>query len=100
LRSQLAPANAAVVSNRPMDAAAQAIEPVEVVENTERALIADSPAPVYPNNAKGQQGMVVLQVFIARDGTVQDAKFMQGSLLFARNAIDAVKQWKFRPYTL
>lgn len=100
LRSQLAPANAAVVSNKPMDAAAPAIEPVEVVENAERALIADSPAPVYPNNAKGQQAMVVLQVFIARDGTVQDAKFMQGSLLFARNAIDAVKLWKFKPYLL
>ena len=100
LKSQLAPANPGVSSNKPLEAAAPAIEPVDVLENAERALIADNPAPVYPVNAKGQQGTVVLQVLIARDGTVQDAKFLQGSLLFARNAIDAVRQWKFKPYIL
>ena len=34
------------------------------------------------------------------DGTVQDAKFLQGSLAFARTAIDGVKQWKFKPYLM
>lgn len=100
LKSQIAPANGAIGGNKPMDAAAPAIEPVEVSEAVERALIVESPAPVYPTTAKGQQGTVVLQVLIARDGSVQDAKFMQGSLVFARNAIDAVKQWKFRTYLL
>lgn len=99
LKSQLAPANPAIGGNKPLDAAAPPIEPLEVPEGAERALILESPAPLYPVNAKGQQGTVVLQVLIARDGTVQDAKFMQGSLLFARNAIDAVKQWKFKPYS-
>jgi len=83
-----------------MDAAGAAIEPVQVPELAERALIADSPSPVYPTTAKGQQGTVVLQVLIARDGSAQDAKFMQGSLVFARNAIEAVRQWKFKPYLL
>ena len=36
----------------------------------------------------------------ADDGTVQDAKFLQGSLAFARTAIDGVKQWKFKPYIM
>ena len=54
----------------------------------------------YPPTARGQQGTVTLQVLIGRDGTVQDAKFLQGSLAFARTAIDGVKQWKFRPYTM
>jgi periplasmic protein TonB len=31
---------------------------------------------------------------------VQDAKFVQGSLMFARSAIDGVKRWKFKPYTM
>jgi protein TonB len=39
-------------------------------------------------------------VLIGRDGTVQDAKFIQGSLAFARTAIDAVKQWRFKPYLM
>ena len=37
---------------------------------------------------------------IGRDGLVQDAKFLQGSLIFARAAIDAVKQYRFKPYSL
>ena len=41
--------------------------------------------------AGGLRGSVVLQVLIGRDGAVQDAKFLQGSLVFARAAVDAVK---------
>lgn len=76
------------------------IEPVVVSETAERALLTEQPALPYPASAKGQQGTVVLQVLIGRDGTVQDAKFLQGSLAFARAAIDGVKQWKFAPYTM
>jgi len=86
--------------NKPVEAALPSIEPVVVPEGTERGLLADQPPIAYPANAKAQQGTVVLQVLIGRDGTVQDAKFMQGSLAFARAAIDGVKQWKFKPYTL
>ncbi len=76
------------------------IEPVVVAEGAERGLLSDQPAVPYPASAKGQQGTVVLQVLIGRDGTVQDAKFLQGSLAFARGAIDGVKQWKFKPYLM
>lgn len=100
LKSQIAPSNGMIGGNKPIDAAAPAIEPVQVSELAERALIADNPSPAYPTTAKGQQGTVVLQVLIARDGSVQDAKFMQGSLVFARNAIEAVRQWTFKPYLL
>lgn len=86
--------------NKPVEAALPSIEPVTVPELTERALLLDQPALGYPPNARGQQGTVILQVLIGRDGTVQDAKFMQGSLAFARAAIDGVKQWKFKPYAM
>ena len=86
--------------NKPVEAALPSIEPVDVPEDTARGLLTDQPAPAYPAGAKGQQGTVVLQLLIGRDGTVQDAKFLQGSLAFARNAIDGVKQWKFKPYMM
>lgn len=86
--------------NKPVDAALPSIEPVGVPELTERALLTDQPPLTYPPNAAGKTGMVTLQVLIGRDGTVQDAKFLQGSLAFARTAIDGVKQWKFKPYTM
>lgn len=100
LRSQMAPASPEPSSNKPVKAALPSIEPVTVSEAAERALLINQSAVAYPANAKGQQGTVVLQVLVGRDGTVQDAKFFQGSFLFARTAIDGVKQWKFRPYIL
>jgi len=86
--------------NKPVESALPSIEPVVVAEAAERALLTDQPAIAYPDSAKGQQGTVILQVLIGRDGSVQDAKFMQGSLAFARTAIDGVKQWKFKPYLM
>jgi protein TonB len=86
--------------NKPPEAAMQSIEPVQVPEAAERALLTDQPALGYPASAKGQAGTVTLQVLIGRDGSVQDAKFMQGSLAFAKAAIEGVKQWKFKPYSM
>ena len=83
-----------------MEAALPSIEPVELPEAAARSLLLQQPDPVYPENAKGQQGTVVLELLIGRDGSVQDAKFLQGSLAFARAATDAVRQWRFKPYTL
>ena len=86
--------------NKAPETALPSIEPVAVPEATERALLTDEPPMDYPANAKTQQGTVVLQVLVGRDGTVQDAKFLQGSLAFARTAIDGVKRWKFKPYIM
>lgn len=86
--------------NKAPETAMPTIEPVAVAEASERTLLTDQPAIGYPASARGQQGTVILQVLIGRDGTVQDAKFMQGSLAFARAAIDGVRQWKFKPYAM
>jgi periplasmic protein TonB len=100
LRSQMVTMAPEAGGNKSPDAAMPSIEPVIVPEASERALLTDQPPVAYPANAKGQKGAVVLQVLIGRDGTVQDAKFLQGSLAFARAAIDGVKEWKFKPYTM
>jgi periplasmic protein TonB len=78
------------------------IEPVNLPEAAVRGLLAQGAQPEYPAAAKasGQRGSVVLQVLIGHDGSVQDAKFLQGSFVFARAAIDAVKQWHFKPYSM
>jgi len=100
LKSQIATMVPQASGNKPVEAALPAFEPVEVPELTERALLIDQPPLVYPANAAGKQGTVTLHVLIGRDGTVQDTKFLQGSLAFARPAIDGVKRWRFKPYTM
>jgi periplasmic protein TonB len=102
LRSQIASMTPEASGAKPVEAAMSSIEPVNLPEAAIWGLLAQSIDPIYPDAAKagGQHGTVILQVLIGRDGTVQEAKFLQGSLVFARAAIDAVKQWRFKPYLL
>jgi protein TonB len=86
--------------NKTPDSALPSIEPVILTEAASRSLLVEQPNLAYPASANGQQGKVLLQVLIGRDGSVQDAKFMQGSLAFARPAIDNVKLWRFKPYLM
>lgn len=100
LKSQPAPNTPDPTGPKSPETGMASFEPVAVAEGAERALLLEQPAVGYPANIKNQQGTVVLQVLVGRDGTVQEAKFLQGSLAFARTAIDGVKQWKFKPYTM
>ncbi len=102
LRSQTASMTPEVSGAKPVEAAMSSIEPVKLPESMLWDLLAQPINAAYPESAKasGQRGSVVLQVLIGRDGAVQDAKFMQGSLVFARSAIDALKQCHFKPYLM
>jgi len=102
LKSQIASSTPLSSGSKPVEAAMSSIEPVNLPEPVEREFLVQPVDAVYPAAARanGQRGIVVLQVLIGRDGLVQDAKFLQGSLVFARAAIDAVKQYRFKPYTL
>jgi TonB family protein len=102
LKSQIASMTPEASGAKPEEAAMSSIEPVNLPESAAWNLLTQPVDPVYPDSAKasGQRGSVVLQVLIGRDGAVQDAKFLQGSLVFARAAIDAVKQWRFKPYSM
>jgi periplasmic protein TonB len=100
LKSQMASMTPDASGNKPVEAALPTIEPVSVPESAERGLLAQQAPIAYPAGINGQQGTVALQVLIGRDGTVQDAKFLQGSLVFARAAIEGVKQWRFKPYVM
>jgi protein TonB len=58
--------------------------------------------PVYPRIAvlTGMQGQVKLHAIIARDGTIQSLSAVSGPPLLIRAALDAVGQWRYRPYIL
>ena len=102
LKSHIASSTPLSSGSKPVEAAMSSIEPVKLPELVARELLIQPVDPQYPAAARasGQRGSVVLQVLIGRDGFVQDAKFLQGSLVFAKAAIDAVKQYRFKPYSL
>jgi protein TonB len=41
-----------------------------------------------------------MKVIIGKDGNVESAELISGHPLLAPAALDAVKQWKFKPYLL
>lgn len=58
--------------------------------------------PVYPRMAvlANMQGEVKLHALIARDGTIQSLSVSSGPPILAQAALDAVMQWRYRPYIL
>ena len=58
--------------------------------------------PKYPPEAGRAriEGTVVLMAVIGKDGTVHDVRVESGLPLLAQAAIDAVKQWRYKPYLL
>ncbi len=56
--------------------------------------------PVYPADARRIEGNVVLRANISKAGDVESLKLISGHPILAPAAIDAVKQWKYRPYLL
>jgi protein TonB len=67
----------------------------------EANLIHDVP-PAYPPEAGRAriEGTVVLLAVIGKDGTVEDVRVEKGLPMLAQAAIEAVKQWRYRPYLL
>lgn len=67
----------------------------------EANLIHDVP-PQYPTEAgRGRiEGTVVLMAVIGTDGSVKDVRVESGLPILAQAAIEAVRQWRYKPYTV
>jgi len=75
---------------------------IRVPARIAEANLAYDVAPKYPPEAGRAriEGTVVLLAVIGRDGTVEDVRVKSGLSVFAQAAIEAVKQWRYRPYLL
>jgi protein TonB len=58
--------------------------------------------PIYPPPAKAMriQGTVVLAAIVGREGAIEKLKALSGHPLLVQAALDAVRQWRYRPYVL
>jgi TonB family protein len=59
-------------------------------------------APAYPPQAaqKGMGGTVHLRAIIGKDGNVQDVRPINGPILLIPAAVEAIRQWQYRPTLL
>ena len=67
-----------------------------------QANLVTSSQPAYPAEARQQriQGVVILNTEIDKLGQVSDVKVISGHELLNQAAIDAVKQWRYKPFLL
>jgi protein TonB len=79
-----------------------AVKRVRVGGAVQAAQIVKRVIPVYPALAKQAriQGAVKLIGVIATDGTVQQLRVLSGHPLLVQSALDAVRQWVYRPTLL
>lgn len=86
---------------RPAIPAAPLVSPPRVSHVMEGNLIRRV-QPDYPALARQAriQGTVVLRAVINREGTIQDLQVIGGHPLLVQAAINAVRQWRYRPFYL
>ena len=73
---------------------------VEISSSDAKAHATKEVAPVYPPLAKDLhlQGKVKVQVVISKTGSVESVNVVSGHPLLVQAAIDAVKQWQYKPF--
>ncbi len=79
-----------------------AVQRIRVSSGVTQGMVIRRVEPVYPPIAKTArvQGTVILQAVIGKDGTIQNLHVVSGHPLLQGAAMDAVKQWRYKPYIL
>lgn len=99
-RPQLEASTVQTVGLKHSPALLSQVEPVNLAEDLSQSLLLQKVTPSYPEQAlkAGLEGAVILQAWIGKDGSIRDLKLVDGSLLLGRAAVEAVKQWRYKPY--
>ncbi len=92
-----------IISSTPMATVrAAAPQRVRVSSGVAQGQLLSKTQPAYPPLARQAriQGSVLLSAIIGKDGTIQNLKVLSGHPMLTQSALDAVKQWRYKPYLL
>jgi TonB family protein len=75
---------------------------IRISQGVSQGLLIKKVQPVYPAIAQQlhRQGSVQLLATIDKSGNTTKLQILSGDPMLSRSAVDAVKQWKYRPYLL
>lgn len=75
---------------------------VHVSQGVTQGLLTKKVMPQYPQLARQAhiQGAVQLAAVISKDGTIENLQVISGHPLLTQAAMQAVKQWRYKPYVL
>ena len=83
-------------------AAKPSLSRVRVSQGVSQGLLIEHVPPRYPVNALSThtQGAVQIEATVDKEGRVVNPKVLSGSPLLAPAALEAVRQWRYKPYYL
>jgi TonB family protein len=86
----------------PVNTAPSRLPTLQLSEDITNALLLKQTQPKYPRDAQRQHiaGPVQLLATISRNGEVSAVKILSGDSRLTHAAVDAVKKWKYTPYSL
>ena len=75
---------------------------LQISQGITQGLLTKKVPPTYPSMAlqMRKQGTVELMATISKTGSISKLRVTSGDPTLAKAAVDAVKQWKYRPYLL
>lgn len=79
-----------------------AVTKVRVSQGVLQGNAISQPKPIYPAIAKNARisGSVVIQATISKNGNIENLRLVNGHPMLVQSAMDAVKQWRYKPYLL
>ncbi len=90
--------NSATVAPPPPKPGAHAPRPSRMMEGN----LIYKVQPIYPPMARAVrvQGSVILKAVISKSGAIENLQVVSGHPMLVKAAIEAVSQWRYRPYVL
>ena len=75
---------------------------LNISQGVSQGLLIKRVQPKYPSNALAMhlQGAVLLDATIDKEGNVKNLKVLKGDAVLGHAALDAVRQWRYKPYYL
>jgi protein TonB len=81
---------------------APVLSSVHISQGVSQGLLVKKVTPIYPKTAMTMhiEGEVQLLATISKSGNISSLKVLKGDMRLAEAALQAVKQWKYKPYLL
>ena len=91
-----------IVNTNAINAEKAPQQKLRISQGVSQGLIIKKVQPVYPAQARQMhlEGTVELQANVAESGSISSVKQLSGDRVLGRAAMDAVRQWKYKPYYL
>jgi protein TonB len=75
---------------------------IRISQGVSQGMVIKRVQPRYPANALSAhiQGAVLIEATVNKEGIVVNPKVLSGDTMLAAAALDAVRQWRYKPYYL